>query len=163
MAPLEEQDVKEEVQGEEGEDVEPLRLARNPKLPSAEDVEAHDRVHIPFRDWCKWCNLGRGRGIPHRHAGGSSIPIVGVDYFFITSEGVKKRKELEFEENSSGEALLDSARARGEIIKCLLVRCFESKNIFAHYVPVKGADEDDYAAGLVSTAVLWLGHIAVIL
>ena len=155
--------MKEEVHGEEGEDVEPLRLARNPKLPSAEDVEAHDRVHIPFRDWCKWCNLGRGRGIPHRHAGGSSIPIVGVDYFFITSEGVKKRKELEFEENSSGEALLESARVRGEIIKCLLVRCFESKNIFSHYVPVKGADEDDYAAGLVSAAVLWLGHIEVIL
>ena len=42
MAPLEEQEVKEEVHGEEGEDVEPLRLARNPKLPSAEDVEAHN-------------------------------------------------------------------------------------------------------------------------
>ena len=67
----------------------------------------------------------------HRHAGGSSIPIVEVDCFFITSEGVKKRKELEFEENSSGEALLDPARARGEIIKCLLARCFESKNVFA--------------------------------
>ena len=147
--------MEEEVQDEDGEDVEPLKLARNPKLPSAEDVEAHDRVHIPFRDWCKWCNLGRGRGIPHRHSGGSSIPIVGVDYFFITSEGVKKRKELELEENSSGDALLDSARARGEIIKCLLIRCFESKNVFAHYVPMKGADEDDYAAGLVSTAVLW--------
>ena len=76
---------------------------------------------------------------------------------------MEKRKELEFEENTSGDALLESARVRGEIIKCLLIRCFESKNVFAHYVPVKGADEDDYAAGLVSTAVLWLGHIEVIL
>ena len=143
MALLEAQAVKEDVRDEEGEDVEPLRLARNPKLPSAEDVEAHDRVHIPIRDWCKWCNLGRGRGIPHRHAGGSSIPIVGVDYFLITSEGVKKRKELAFAENSSGDSLLDSARARGEIIKCLLVRCVGSKNIFAHYAPVKGAYEID--------------------
>jgi len=163
MAPLEEQAEEEEIQTEDGEDVEPLKLARNPKLPSAADIEAHDRVHIPYRDWCKWCNLGRGRGIPHRHGGGSSVPIVGIDYFFITSEGVKTRKELEFEETPSGDELLESARARGDIIKCMLVRCFESKNIFAHYVPVKGADEEDYAAGLVAAAVLWLGHIEVIL
>ena len=77
MAPLEEQQTEEEVQDEDGEAVEPLKLARSPKPPSAEDIEAHDRVHIPFRDWCNWCNRGRGRGIPHRHAGDSSIPIVG--------------------------------------------------------------------------------------
>ena len=76
---------------------------------------------------------------------------------------MKKRKEPELEENSSGDSLLDSARARGEIIKCVVIRCFESKNIFARFVPVKGADEDDYAAGLVSSAVLWLGHIEVIM
>jgi hypothetical protein len=111
MAPLEEQTEEEDIQTEDGEDVEPLKLARNPKLPSAADIEAHDRVHIPYRDWCKWCNLGRGRGIPHRHGGGSSVPIVGIDYFFITSEGVKKRKELEFEETPSGDELLESARA----------------------------------------------------
>ena len=45
----------------------------------------------------------------------------------------------------------------------MLVRCFESKNVFAYYVPVNGADEQDYAAGLVSAAVLRLGHIDVIL
>ena len=59
--------------------------------------------------------------------------------------------------------MLDSANARGEITKCLLVSRFESRKVFAHYVPVKGADEDDYAAGLDSTAVLWLGHIEVTL
>ena len=91
------------------------------------------------------------------------MPIVGIDYFFITSEGVKKRKELEFEETPPGDEHLESARARGDIIKCMLVRCFSSKNVFAHYVPVKGADEEDYAAGLVAAAVLWLGHIEVIL
>ena len=29
-------------------EVEPLRMARNPKLPPAADVELHDRIHIPF-------------------------------------------------------------------------------------------------------------------
>ena len=44
------------------------------------------------------------------------------------------------------------------------MRCFETKNTFAHYyVPVKGADDDDYPAGMVSAAVPWLGHTEVIL
>ena len=60
------------------------------------------------------------------------MPIVGIDYFFITSEGVKRRKELEFEENSSGETALLAARTNGEIIKCMVIRCFSSKSLFAH-------------------------------
>ena len=90
------------------------------------------------------------------------MPIVGIDYFFITSEGVKKRRELDFEENSSGETALLAARSSGEIIKCIVIRCYQSKNLFAHCIPVKGADEDDYAAGLVVNAVLWMGHLELI-
>ena len=79
-----------EINGDE--ETEPLRMAKDPKLPSAADIELHDRTHVPYRDWCKWCNMGRGRGMPHMHSRGSSVPIVGVDYFFITGEGLKKRK-----------------------------------------------------------------------
>ena len=157
--PEEEQDAEIE---EDVGDVEPLKKARDPKLPSAADIAEHELTHIPYRDWCKWCNLGRGRGIPHRHGGDSAVPIVGIDYFFITSEGVKRRKELEFEENSSGETALLAARSSGEIIKCLLIRCFQSKELFTYCIPVKGADEDDYSAGLVSSAVFWLGHLELI-
>ena len=56
MAPLEEDDAEQEEEAEEitledEEDVEPLRTAKDPKLPSAADVELHDRDHLPFRDW----------------------------------------------------------------------------------------------------------------
>ena len=125
-----------EINGEE--ETEPLRMAKGPRLPSAADVELHERMHVPDRDWCTWCNLGRVRGIPHRHMCDSSVPMVGIDYFVITSEGVKRRKELEFEENSSGETALLAARTSGEIIKCIVIRCFSSKSLFAHCVPVKG-------------------------
>ena len=136
MAPISDQPEGEEEQEahieEDVDDVEPLKKARNPRLPSAADIAEHELTHIPYRDWCKWCNLGRGRGIPHRHGGESGVPIVGIDYFFITSEGVKRRKELEFEENSSGETALLAARTNGEIIKCMVIRCFSSKSLFAH-------------------------------
>ena len=104
VAPLDEADEgEEEISIEEAEDVEPLRMAKDPRLPSAADVELHDRTHVPYRTWCKWCNMGRGRGVPHTHSRGSSVPIVGVDYFFITGDGWKKRKELPFEKTPEGE------------------------------------------------------------
>ncbi len=88
---------------------------------------------------------------------------MGVDYFYIASAGVQKRNELEYDESEEGEVQLKEARAKGEILKCLSIRCFEAKDIWAHCVPVKGADEEDYSAGFVSAAVMWLGHLEVIL
>ena len=57
----------------------PLRMAKNPKLPSAEVVEQHNRTHNPYRDWCQWCKMGRGRGQPHTAQPESDVPIVGID------------------------------------------------------------------------------------
>jgi hypothetical protein len=67
-----------------GEEAEPVKHAADPGAPTASQVEEHRKTHIPFRSWCKWCVLGRGRGIQHRKAGASDIPIIGVDYFFLT-------------------------------------------------------------------------------
>ena len=60
-----------EIQDEEAEqDAEPLRVARDPKLPSLDDVECHRCSHIPFREWCGHCVLGRGRDDPHLRPAG---------------------------------------------------------------------------------------------
>ena len=54
VAPLDEADEgEEEITIEEAEDIEPLRMAKDPRLPSAADVELHERMHVPYRDWCK--------------------------------------------------------------------------------------------------------------
>ena len=39
------------VEIDDAEDVQPMRLAPDPKLPSAEEVEEHRCMHIPYRDW----------------------------------------------------------------------------------------------------------------
>ena len=73
-----------EIQGE-AETV-PLRAANNPQTPSAKAMEEHrSNGHIPFRDWCKFCIKGRGLEDQHRtSAEESSIPVIGLDYFFVT-------------------------------------------------------------------------------
>ena len=92
-----EEEEEVEIQDEEAEqDAEPLRVAKDPKLPSQQDVEDHRCSHIPFRDRCRHCVLGRGRGDPHLRTVGPTIPIVGLDYFFIEHEKIKTRQELDY-------------------------------------------------------------------
>ena len=91
------------------------------------------------------------------------MPIVGVDYFFITSGGVVKRDELEYGPDTAGEEQLSFARAQGNIVKCIVIRCFDSKTVFAHCVPCRGVDEEGYVADLVVKDILWLGHSELII
>ena len=55
MAPVEDgvgEEAEIEIQDAEAEqDAEPLRVAKDPKLPSQQDVEDHRCSHIPFREW----------------------------------------------------------------------------------------------------------------
>ena len=147
------------------EDVETSRIARDPRLPTPEQIEEHNCTHLPFRDWCSFCIMGRGRGQQHKRSQGheSSVPVVGVDYFFITKGGTKKRDELEQERTPEGEAQIEEARRKGEMIKCLIVRCFRTKFIVSHVVPCKGIDEERWVANLVCDDVLWIGHTEFIL
>jgi len=67
------------------------KFMRSPEQPSDAIVDQHRCDHQPYRSWCKFCVMGRGRGIPHGQGQVSSIPVVGIDYFFITRRGVKRR------------------------------------------------------------------------
>ena len=123
------------VEGEEGEqinieadddtEVEPVKRVVDPGKPTEQQIEEHRMTHLPYRSWCRWCVLGRGRGLQHRARIGSLIPIVGMDYFYLASSGVQLREELKMSDEE-----VDAARQRGELAKCLVVRCFASKSVF---------------------------------
>ena len=43
------------------------KVARDPKMPSEAEVEAHRAAgHWPFRCWCVHCMAASGLGMPHR-------------------------------------------------------------------------------------------------
>jgi hypothetical protein len=61
--------------------------------------------------------------------------------------------------------MLNEARAKGEIIKCIILRdVTATKCAFAHVVPMKGDAEEEgrFASDLVAEDVLWLGHTKLI-
>ena len=92
---------------DEPEEAEPLTIAPSPTLLSPAAVEEHRLSHIPFRRWCRWCIMGRGLGEQRgRHQGrGHTIALIGVDYFYITVNGIEKRTDLEFAQDDEGERL----------------------------------------------------------
>ena len=146
------------IRDEIDEEVDPIKMAPDPGKPTERQIEEHRRIHLPFRSWCRWCVLGRGRGIQHRARLGSIIPIVGIDYFFLTGGGIKLREELDKTDEEVNEA-----RARGELTKCLIVRCYASKAIFGHVVPCKGIDEDNLVVDMILQDLEWLGHTRIIM
>ena len=136
MAPLEDPGPEAE-RIEIEEDTEPAQYIPDPGRPSQEEVECHRCDHWPFRSWCEWCVKGRGVGLQHRsRSGGSTIQRVGIDYFFMTEGGLLNPVDIEKELGDSEE--IDRQRAHGSMVKCILIRCWDTKCIFAHAVPRKG-------------------------
>ena len=87
---LEDVEFRDLVEGPEeeggGDAQEPLarRLACNVKTPSKSEIEEHEKLHLPFRSWCKDCVKGRGVASPHSRilSEDPSAPQVVMDYCF---------------------------------------------------------------------------------
>ena len=153
---------EQEVHIEDDEEADSPPRAHDPAQPTGRQLAEHRVCHVPFRTWCKWCVLGRGRGLMHRRGPGSMLPIIGVDYFFITSKGVQNPTELADDLRATEQqgddadatprgtdARVEDARRKGEIVKCIMVRCSLTKALFAHVIPHKGNDDHNTVADLV--------------
>ena len=78
----------DEINGEEELAAPVWRVRAGPSnKPTQREREEHEATHVPFRDWCAHCMMGRGRS--HRHVAKqksedqSRRPIIAMDYFFI--------------------------------------------------------------------------------
>ena len=53
--------------------------------PTRREREEHEATHVPFRDWCAYCMMGRGRTHHHiakqKSEDQSRRPIIAMDYF----------------------------------------------------------------------------------
>ena len=125
-------EIEDEAQGD-AEDVESIPKLPDPGQPTPQEWEDHRCDHHPYRSWCKFCVMGRALGLQHRSSTSkSTIARIGFDYFYITRGGIKKRDELEMSDEAQQEA-----REKGDLVKCILVRDWELKVIFAHVIPAR--------------------------
>ena len=71
----------EQVEAENPEDP-PIKVARSPNTPSADELAKHYATHTPYRSWCPVCVKARGKEDAHRRCtkGECGKPIVSADY-----------------------------------------------------------------------------------
>ena len=64
---------------------------QDPKEPSKEEREEHEKTHIPFRSWCRHCVRGRGKEEACRSTErGHEMAEVHMDFMFMGDEGSEK-------------------------------------------------------------------------
>ena len=128
-----EDDGTERIEGEQiesrEEEVQPLSQAKSPEMPTVSEMQAHRETHLPYRNWCPECVEGFGREAVHtsKDQKGRTIPLISLDYLFVTKRGVFSRKEYTPIEGD-------------ESLKVIVVYCNTTKSLFAHAIPQKGID-----------------------
>ena len=155
--------VEEDPEVEEPQESQQLRAGRSPVKPSDAEVEEHRLTHHVYRSWCRQCVEGRGYGEKRAGSSGeSNIPVIGIDYWYITAGSIFRREEMEYALDEAGEQRLAEGRRAGAIVKCLIVRDFKTKCVFGHVIPFRD-QEQLYSADLVTSDVAWLGHVKIML
>ena len=96
----------------------PLKTA-DPRLPAAEEIDAHNLTHLPYRSWCPHCVREKGKTMDHRRAGRDKlVPEIHVDYCFTASK-------------------------TDVTTRCIVVaKDYSSKSVMASVVPVKGSSHE---------------------
>ena len=59
----------------------PVKVARDPGMPTEQELEEHNATRLPHRSWCPVCTKARGKEDAHKKAQvKGEKPIVSMDY-----------------------------------------------------------------------------------
>jgi len=85
--------VESDREEEDPEDVRTPKGIRAPKGPTKKEREDHEKLHLPYRAWCRHCVRGRGRNKAHAKGDAEdpedaerAVPRIAMDYFFMNRE-----------------------------------------------------------------------------
>ena len=88
---------------------------KGPKTPTKEEVDAHNLIHLPYRDWCTVCVRARKRNEHHHRQDDSdhSVPTVGMDYCFLKDAEGNEVKVLVTKDYGSRVHFSDAVEFKG--------------------------------------------------
>ena len=88
------EDETETIEFQEPEGLDAVNALPTPTLPSQSEIEQHEIDHIPHENWCEYCVSVFGREQPHvASTKPRDIPIISLDYCFLSRRGVFARGE----------------------------------------------------------------------
>ena len=65
--------------------------------PSRKEWLDHQKLHVPFQNWCKYCVMGRGKERPHRQVPADQvgpIPLIELDASYIKVKEDEQVKQV---------------------------------------------------------------------
>eukprot|EP00971_Amphidinium_carterae_P263384 5225731-Amphidinium_carterae.1 len=118
---------------EEDAGVKAMRIPRRPTPAERDEHECHG--HVPFRSWCDFCCMGRGRMAHHRVAGeeAGDYAAISIDYGYLNEK----------------ESEVDAA-------PILCVKDTQHRWVAGHVVTKKGVDE--FAVEVLANELVQSGH-----
>jgi len=139
-------DEEEKVEQDPG-DSRVMKKAINPCLPTRSEIEEHEMTHLPFRNWCRHCVMGRGveRGHFRTERDQDAVPEVHVDYCFPCGAGTKPRNLREKASEAAGSMTV------------LVMRDRDTRMTAAAVVPRKGTT-GDFAAKRAAAFCAEIGY-----
>jgi hypothetical protein len=60
----------------------------DPCKPGVDEINEHEKTHLPYRNWCRHCVSGRGREMSHTKSKSKhELPEIHLDFCFVGKEG----------------------------------------------------------------------------
>jgi thiol-disulfide isomerase/thioredoxin len=109
------EDAEEAIETDEDpEEARVPKVLKSPLQPTAREVEEHNLTHLPFRDWCPHCIMGKARNIPHKKQKDKEhlVPHIHVDYGFLGTEEDEEKMIIQVARDEESRALLVHAVPR---------------------------------------------------
>ena len=99
---------------EDPEEARVPKVLKSPFQPTAREVAERNLTHLPFRNWCPHCIMGKARNIPHKKQKDKEhlVPHIHVDYGFLGTEEDEEKMIIQVARDEESRALLARAVPR---------------------------------------------------
>ena len=93
---------------DDAEETLPPKRQASPEQPTASEVADHETTHLNYRAWCPDCVEAFGRERAHHvyDTTGRVVPLIAVDYCFLTDKGIVFRNEVDYDWDSAPDSVL---------------------------------------------------------
>ena len=95
----------------------PIKIARKPYTPTAEERLQHEATHCPYRSWCEHCVAGVGPDSRHEHMKhADGLPHIEFDYAAGSGKASDPESQITLltaSESHHGRGLCDPDQAEG--------------------------------------------------
>jgi hypothetical protein len=133
----------------------PVKVARDPGAPTAEEWEQHCAAHLPHRSWCPACVKARGREEPHKASKRQTgKPVISMDYksFGENPEEDDKITMIVIKDDSTGCVAARRCSQKGSSDTWVIDRICDDIDMFGHTEVVLKSDGEP-AITQVQTAI----------